>query len=396
MAFFVWAINPCSSKNKIYIIAIVSILSCLSKLGVKIYKRAEKLKILLQQNAQNDQNSLLEAGTHQPNFQRVRSFCSYIFSKSTVYSFATSLFYDNEIYLAFKQNGSPISGRIFAAIPLFSNIASILHIWYEIKSLNEGVSLTVLPFVLMITLKVVETFISTRVLYKLESYQRETLTTMLFSPLNCFIEFIYFDRQLEDSKILFGYFMTVLDFLNFLAFNKAMDNVFLHKARIENKSKSPSTPTSIQLVNVSVSAIQTEPPSVITNVSENSTENLPAKSKTVFREAGKTMIQRLRVQNLRNIGDSQHLTRAIERVITDRYAKVSLFYNNRKKMMMFVYSAPLILNFIRTSYFLKSVYRFAFDSFEATLPDCYSGWNNTCSENGTRARATRGSDQSGC
>lgn len=49
--------------------------------------------------------------------------------------------------------------------------------------------------------------------------------------------------------------------------------------------------------------------------------------------------------------------------------------------MMFVYSSPLILNFMRTSYFLKNVYRFAFDSFEESC-QTVSGWNSTCTENG--------------
>ena len=97
---------------------------------------------------------------------------------------------------------------------------------------------------------------------------------------------------MEDSNILFGYFMTVLDFLNFLAFNKAMDKfhyVFLHKERTVKNNTELSVASSI--VNVPENASENEPTRKVTNVSENSTSTPPPNSETKFQKAAKTVMK---------------------------------------------------------------------------------------------------------
>ena len=268
----------------------------------------------------------------------------------------------------------------FAPFRFLLNLGlDILHIFYMLMQLNDSNGLSAHIFGVIISVSVVKTVLKCVFIIKHEHIKSELATALLFGPTTTFLEFVYFDRQIEvsdlnlpvhyigmsgtnfvkfiesllPSPIKFGFLISVLDFVMSLV-DVVINDTLL---RTENHVMEPSewfTPHESDDEKNNQPIVSTQP---LPNESKplNSAIVNPKKSvRTLF-----NFCDSQRPDEQITIGpndDIRHRERGSSRKeIRKIYRNATAKEQVDSTYLMYFTSVPLLLEFTRITYFSKLI-----------------------------------------
>ena len=208
MGFYDFMKQSCNDRIKITILVIellkiTSICICKLKVSAKTQRTAQK--------------------NHPKLFKTLKNI---VYSEDIEKSFKAKLEY--------KRNFFTRVLRIFAPYRFLYNLGlDFFHILYMLMQLNESNSLSEKIFAVIISVSVLKTVLKCYFVLDNQHIKSELMTSLFFGPLTSFLEFLYFDRQIDvggfdlpifgksldsvlPSAVKFGFFVSVLDFMSSL------------------------------------------------------------------------------------------------------------------------------------------------------------------------------------
>ena len=252
--------------------------------------------------------------------------------------YINSMFHDVNISKAFEHKNTRYYSNIGAFLafkPLASLVSDVLNTFYRALTINEGWKIDGLGLTMILLLSFTETLIQCYITLNLNRHKAEIFTNLTLKPIILFSEFIYFDRQIDDSNLILAYFVTLFDFFRTIAEYKIIRTML----ECDNDDTYDFSEYSEQL-----------------NAYETDNQSVSTVKQSKFKKVGFQVIS------------SNKKNKSLEEPDNSKSKFINIWINETsntkytmdlsKVVMLYTVSANLIIDFNRTFYFTKSMYQF--------------------------------------
>ena len=290
------------------------------------------------------------------NFFTSENFESGTSIKQRFRYYIKSIFYDGIILMAFTHSNiskrlSSVIGTLFSFKPLASLISDLLHIYYRASTINEGWKLDSFGLTMILSLSFLETVVHCYILIKLNRHEAEIFTNLTIKPMILLSEFIYFDRQVEETSLLFfAYFLTLFDLFKTIVEDEIIQTMLDCADHLSKHSDLDLLDFSDYNENLKAYQSNTQSTSVekSSKLKQHAFKIITNNQKSKSSQEGETFKQKVN-------------SIWIDTCLNTRYKR-----DVSKTVMFYAISANSVIDFNRTFYFFKSLYPI-FGNFRSAL-----------------------------
>ena len=271
-----------------------------------------------------------------------------------------NLFFNKDIHDAYASKKSKFSkffGWFMSYKSLYSVILKFFHIWYKMLTINQGADFSNDALACILVFSVVESIFTLYVAVTRDSTTADLLSGLFFSPFSMFLEFIYFDRQIETSNLLFAYSLTSVDF--FMTWADCKIQRSLVKLNPEKYGYlKPNNLFNYQLGHLTDSILNKTKPNNTTNCqSGNLTDRILNNTKinnSINYQSGNLTDQILN-STLSSSQSDELITRTLENP-SDDDDPLQDEPKLRINVLLYTKNIPLLIEFLKLFFFVKSIY----------------------------------------